>query len=714
MNTTSPQIGLPAGLSRAVAPEGAIMPKAYIEKVGEEEFRKKPIGSGPWKFVRNVPGDRIEFTAVTTPHWRGRPHFKDLTILLVPEESTRVAMVRTGEAAIASIGPETMLGASRAGLEVLSVPGTMQAVFQFWGTYKPEVKDSPIAKPRVRQALSLAIDRKQVIEHVMNGKARMPYPFATFGYTDYFSADRWEKWAAEAYRYDPALAKKILAEEGYPNGFELKFANTALPGTQFMVDIGTAIADMWTKIGVKVTLKHYEWGSFAPMERGDQAGLVGWASMYRTAGRPDAPWRYDGAFSPESIQRLLGDKDNCHEACQEFVKTYRALLAELDQTKRTALTDHMVEMVANSWTVVPIIEGMGYYAINTKKVGQFDADPRPARAGRRVRAHPAPGGEALEEVRRPRRRAMKRYIARRLMQGVVLLCMVATIVFFLGRLTGNPVDLMLPEDATAEDRAALTQTLGLDGPLLEQFAIFVGKALHGDLGTSIRMKQPAVEAFFDRLPNTLVLIPWALLLGMMLGIPLGVVAALNRGGMLDRAAGTVAVLGVAMPSFWLGILLIFVFSVELGWLPSGRMGGPGALRPAGHHARHVPGGGLHAHHALGHARGDGERVRQARAHQGAERRRGDLEALPAQRADPGADPVGRVRRQPDHRRDRHRDGVRLARHRPADLRGGDLPRLPAAAGGDHPEIDPHPVDQPRRRHPLRLCRSAHQAGLTCS
>ena len=109
VNTASPQIGLPASLSRAVAPEGAIMPKAYIEKVGEEEFRKKPIGSGPWKFVRNVPGDRIELTAVTTPHWRGRPHFKDLHILLVPEESTRVAMVRTGEAAIASIGPETML-----------------------------------------------------------------------------------------------------------------------------------------------------------------------------------------------------------------------------------------------------------------------------------------------------------------------------------------------------------------------------------------------------------------------------------------------------------------------------------------------------------------------------------------------------------------------------------------------------------------------------
>ena len=394
VNTNTPQISLPAGLSRAVAPEGAIMPKAYIERVGEAEFRKNPIGSGPWKFKRNVPGDRIEFEAVTINHWRGRPHFKELHILLVPEESTRVAMVRTGEAAIASIGPETMLSASRAGLEVLAVPGTMQAVFQFWGTYKPEMKDSPIAKPRVRQALSLAIDRKQIIEHVMNGKAKIPHPFAAFAYTEYYSADRWEKWAAENYRYDPVLAKKILAEEGYPNGFELKFANTALPGTQFMVDIGTALADMWTKIGVKVTLKHYEWGSFAPLERGDQAQLLGWASMYRTAGRPDAQWRYDGAFSPESTQRLLGHKEHCAEICQEFVKTYRALIGELDRDKRTALTDKMVEIVANTWTVIPIIEGMGYYAINTQKVGQFEAI-----AGRHEL------GDVFERIPRPEQKA---------------------------------------------------------------------------------------------------------------------------------------------------------------------------------------------------------------------------------------------------------------------------------------------------------------------
>jgi len=168
---------------------------------------------------------------------------------------------------------------------------------------------------------------------------------------------------------------------------------------------------------------------------------------------------------------------------------------------------------------------------------------------------------------------MGRFIVRRLLQGVVLLFLVAAVVFVLGRLTGNPADLLLPEDATAADRARLIQQLGLDGPMHTQFIAFMSSALQGDLGTSIRMRQPAVEVFLSRLPNTLAIIPWALLLAMLVGIPLGVIAALNRGRFLDRAAGTVAVLGIATPNFWLGIVLIFLFSVELGWLPSGRMGG---------------------------------------------------------------------------------------------------------------------------------------------
>lgn len=167
---------------------------------------------------------------------------------------------------------------------------------------------------------------------------------------------------------------------------------------------------------------------------------------------------------------------------------------------------------------------------------------------------------------------MQRFIFQRLLQGVVLLVLVTSIVFFVGRLTGNPVDLMLPEDATEEERQDMIERLNLDGTVFEQFQVFVVDALKGDLGTSIRYRQPVTEIFFSRLPNTLAMIPAAMLLALLMAIPLGILSALRRGGWLDRISGTIAVLGIATPNFWLGIVLIYLFSVSLGWLPSGRMG----------------------------------------------------------------------------------------------------------------------------------------------
>ncbi|RMF84450.1 MAG: ABC transporter permease [Nitrospinota bacterium] len=167
---------------------------------------------------------------------------------------------------------------------------------------------------------------------------------------------------------------------------------------------------------------------------------------------------------------------------------------------------------------------------------------------------------------------MQRYIAQRLLQGIFLLVLVAAIVFFLGRFTGNPADLMLPEDATPEDREALMKTLGLDRPYYEQFYIFIVNALHGDLGDSIRYRRPATELFFSRLPNTLKLVPPTMAVALLMAIPLGVLSAVYRGTLIDRISGVIAVFGIATPNFWLGILLIYIFSVQLGWLPSARMG----------------------------------------------------------------------------------------------------------------------------------------------
>ena len=373
--TSGVQVHFPASLSRAVFQEGQLMPKKYIEKVGVEEFRKNPIGSGPWKFVRSVPGDFVEYEAVDYPHWRGKPNFKKLVILLVPEESTRVAMVRTGEAAIASISPESLQEVEAAKLKVVSVPSTMQAIYQFWGMYRAENQKNPLADKRVREALSLAIDRQQIIDHVMYGQASWPMPFATFGYSTDIDTARWKAWGKKALRYDPERAKQLLAEAGDPNGFDLNFANTALPGTPYMTQIGVAVADFWTKLGVNVKLKHYEWGAFRLLYRGDQKKLAGAASMFRTAGRPIAAARYQGGFNSKGGHHLFGSKTDCPAQCQAFDKLHLSLVREQDDAKRAEKTNRMLEMVADTWMAVPIIEGKGYWAINPKKVGSFKPIP---------------------------------------------------------------------------------------------------------------------------------------------------------------------------------------------------------------------------------------------------------------------------------------------------------------------------------------------------
>jgi ABC-type transport system substrate-binding protein len=260
-------------------------------------------------------------------------------------------------------------------MRAVSVPGTMQAVYQFWGLYRPEAKGSPLADVRVREALSLAIDRQQIIDHVMAKEARWPMPFATFRYSTDVDLGRWDTWSRKALRYDPARAKQLLTEAGHGGGFRMTFWNTALPGTPFMVQIGEAVAGFWEKIGVKVEMKTVEWGAFDPMGRGEQKGLVGTASMYRTAGRPEPAPRYVGAFYSKGVQHLFGDPKDCPAICQQADKAYDEAVSEKDDAKRLAATNRMLDLVAQTWIAVPIIEGMGYWAVNPKRVGQFKPIP---------------------------------------------------------------------------------------------------------------------------------------------------------------------------------------------------------------------------------------------------------------------------------------------------------------------------------------------------
>jgi ABC-type dipeptide/oligopeptide/nickel transport system permease component len=167
---------------------------------------------------------------------------------------------------------------------------------------------------------------------------------------------------------------------------------------------------------------------------------------------------------------------------------------------------------------------------------------------------------------------MGRFLARRLVLTIPVLLGVATLVFSLIHLIpGDPAQAMLGEAAPQSDVEQLRRQLGLDRPLAEQYALFLGGLVKGDLGTSLRTGLPVTEQIVERMPATFELAAAAMLVAILFSMPLGIAAAVRRGTVVDHAAMTVSLAGVSVPNFWLGPLLAIIFAVELGWLPvSGR------------------------------------------------------------------------------------------------------------------------------------------------
>ncbi len=172
---------------------------------------------------------------------------------------------------------------------------------------------------------------------------------------------------------------------------------------------------------------------------------------------------------------------------------------------------------------------------------------------------------------------MTAFILRRLWQGVLVVFGVTLTVFVVTRLFSNPVDLMLPLSASAEQRAAFAAQIGLDQPLPVQFVQFLGDLLTLNFGDSLWQRRPAMDVVFERLPNSLLLIGSGLGLAIALSIPLGILAALKPGGLVDRLTMSAGLLGLSMPQFWVGLLLIVIFAVQLKLVPTSGMGTPAHL-----------------------------------------------------------------------------------------------------------------------------------------
>lgn len=168
---------------------------------------------------------------------------------------------------------------------------------------------------------------------------------------------------------------------------------------------------------------------------------------------------------------------------------------------------------------------------------------------------------------------MSRYVLKRLIQAVLVLLGVSLTTFIVSHLTGDPVALIAPENASREEKEQLRQFLGLDRPLVEQYATFVGKALGGDLGYSFVQRTKVTDLVLERLPATVELALVAFLLALVLAVPLGIVIALKRNTAWDVVVTGIAMVGQAAPSFWIGLMLVVVFAVELQLLPVAGYGG---------------------------------------------------------------------------------------------------------------------------------------------
>ncbi len=169
---------------------------------------------------------------------------------------------------------------------------------------------------------------------------------------------------------------------------------------------------------------------------------------------------------------------------------------------------------------------------------------------------------------------MKRFIVRRVGYALLSLVVLSATIFVFVRLTGDPAVLLVEPGASKADIDAVRTDLGLDRPLIVQYGLFLKGLVRGDFGRSFYYRTPVLELYFERLPNSLVLALVAMAFSLAIGIPSGILAAVRVNGWWDGVGKIFALLGLSMPSFWVGLLLILFFSVYLGWLPSSGSGTP--------------------------------------------------------------------------------------------------------------------------------------------
>jgi peptide/nickel transport system substrate-binding protein len=340
------------GVTSAGGGDFSIVPKKYIERVGDEGFLKAPVGTGPFKFVSWARHEYLELEAVDHEHFLWQPGVKRLRYVTVPEETTRLAMIRAGEADLAQISVTSVRAlAGDSQVRLLRVPNVGGLRLFLFGQEDP---NNPLSKVEVRQALSLALDRQAIADKVYQGYAR---PSATGIWNP--DVPGFPSWAKKPPVQDLKTAKALLAKAGYPDGKGLKITlhNYEYGQMPLWTQVAPVIASQWEKLGIQVQLRQWEWGSWAPAAR-------------------------TGKLDPVSVgthlANMLGEKGNVGDLIRSGLYAHAAGTArgahpqlaawaekfdsEVDAAKRDALLKKILEYDRDNVVFMPVVVQDGLWA----------------------------------------------------------------------------------------------------------------------------------------------------------------------------------------------------------------------------------------------------------------------------------------------------------------------------------------------------------------
>jgi peptide/nickel transport system substrate-binding protein len=337
---------------------GVVFPKSYIERYGMEYFQSHPIGSGPWKFVNHVLGDMVEYEALDK-HWRQAPEFKKLTVILMPEETTRVASLKTGAVDSIDISLESVSELEAAGCRTSSLASYSLAVM-LHGAYQQGA--GPIGDVRVRQALSLAINRDEIRKSFFYGKAGPPGPPFLSEESRDFDVTYWMDYAAKAFRYDPEEAKRLLTEAGYPNGISIELWSYPIRGATYLPKLAEIVQSYWLKVGVKAQIVPTDDGAFKKIRNTlTSPRLIGQASMNKWGCTTPTPrWLTTGYHPTAGAVALVGN------AMPDLTKLIEQSSSEMNPTKRKELIEKAIQITFDSWTDLQIARAPSLIALGPR------------------------------------------------------------------------------------------------------------------------------------------------------------------------------------------------------------------------------------------------------------------------------------------------------------------------------------------------------------